>query len=730
MKTYSERENRMRVNLSQVSAIAVSAVMLIFFNASFALNTANAESFNFKKQLLGEDSALSLSIDSINKNTGEVVIVGIDTRQPSIPFTWNWGDGTTDDGWFPQQHTYTDLTKNYILKVTSHYSAQETDSADISVSFVSPNPISLPPELSVKVPDYKVTLTSRMTGYNIPDTLTYFDNSFFDLVPRSTVEYVLTIAALIQKDFVNSNVYSVDGKFNQVLLRDPSFQVMYSLWYTNPVSFGVGDYGFNGTIGWSSFFHEMGHNFTLNTPSGYYYGGKTDGNANAIFSESMAQIFQHATAYELINNATVYGLNDEIVSDIKQSSVSSIRIIRDSYNNYLASGKHFASWNDPNNPTDETFNTFMTIAYKFCYYAENTGLGYKTPLKRMMKFLQGFNENLKQKYDPQNNTPEADSFRATYMVTALSYAFSKDLRTEFRDLNFPISDDIYTELISLTSVSISGNTTNMLENSFADYKATALFADGTTQDVTTSAVWSENSYYASLDTVVKGRLKTAAVPLKQTVTLTAKYTYNGVTKTAQMPVIINPNVLTSVTVTGGDSSIKGGSYSDYKATALFGDGTTQDVTKSAVWTENSAYSSMDYSVKGRMKTAVVRTEQKVTLTARYTYKGVAKTASVAVTITVPPALTGLSITGSSTVNEKTYGDYTATATFEDGSTKDVTSLSTWTDSSAYAYMDSAKKGRLRTYSVNADQAVTMTARYIFNGITKTVSFPVAIKNIP
>ena len=41
--------------------------------------------------------------------------------------------------------------------------------------------------------------------------------------------------------------------------------------------------------------HEMGHNATLNSPADYYFGGKTDGPANAILSETIAQIFQHAT---------------------------------------------------------------------------------------------------------------------------------------------------------------------------------------------------------------------------------------------------------------------------------------------------------------------------------------------------------------------------------------------------------------------------------------------------
>jgi hypothetical protein len=282
----------------------------------------------------------------------------------------------------------------------------------------------------------------------------------------------------------------------------------------------------------------------------------------------------------------------------------------------------------------------------------------------------------------------------------------------------------------LTSVAISGLST-VPENGSKDYKLMATYSDGMIQDLAPSAVWTENSNYASFDTSVKGRLKTVAVTSNQTVTLTGTYTFNGVNQTASMPVTIEPKSLNSVTITGGALSIKGGSYSDYKATAVFNNGKyEEDVTKSVVWAENSTYASMDYAIKGRLKTSTVRAEQKVTLTARYTYKGVAKTGSVSVTITVPPGLKDLSVTGSSGVNEKSYGDYTATATFEDGSTKDVSSSATWTDNSSYAYMDSAKKGRLRTASVSSNQAVTVTARYTFNGVTKTALFPVTIINIP
>jgi hypothetical protein len=64
----------------------------------------------------------------------------------------------------------------------------------------------------------------------------------------------------------------------------------------------------------------------------------------------------------------------------------------------------------------------------------------------MMNLLQGFNQSWFQRYDQNNNSAAADTFRATLMVAAISYGFAKDLRSDFRNLNFPISDQIYNEL--------------------------------------------------------------------------------------------------------------------------------------------------------------------------------------------------------------------------------------------------------------------------------------------
>jgi len=405
------------------------------------------ESFNFQRQVLGDTSSLYLLIVDINENTGEVNINGGDTQEPTIPFTWDWGDDTTTTGWMNQIHVYEDLTQNYIVNVTSNYGGGETDSAEILVLFTSPDisSITLPPEIIVTIPDYFPYLESRL--YNIPDGLTSFNDVFFNIINKSIIEYVLSVTALIQKDFVNDDVYLVDGAFRQVVLRDASFSGMYSLWYTSPVSFAAGDYGFEGSLQWSSFFHEMGHNFVLNSPSNYYYGGKIDGSANAIFSESMALIFQHATAYELLNNAEQYGIDDNLAFDVGNSATQSIQLVREAYERYIDMGSNYQSWNDYATPEDETFDTFMVLAYKFFEHAELSGQGYRTPVKRMMELLQTFDTDLRDMYSPRDDTTSGARFRSTLLVSALSYAFDVDLRGEFHELNFPIDDEIYDSLL-------------------------------------------------------------------------------------------------------------------------------------------------------------------------------------------------------------------------------------------------------------------------------------------
>ena len=191
----------------------------------------------------------------------------------------------------------------------------------------------------------------------------------------------------------------------------------------------------------------MGHNVSLNSPATFHYGGRIDGSANAIFSETMAQIFAHATSYRIINDYTAFGIESALSKEIELSARASIQGVRNSYDQFVAAGAPFTSWNDPVTPHDETFGTFMTLAFKFFEQAELAENGYEQPLMRMMKMLQLFDEDMAANYAQHSNTVETETYRSTLMVAALSYAFETDLRDEMRALNFPVDDQIHQHLI-------------------------------------------------------------------------------------------------------------------------------------------------------------------------------------------------------------------------------------------------------------------------------------------
>ncbi len=67
--------------------------------------------------------------------TGKVTINGVHTNGSGKPSSWNWGDGQTEDGYFPKTHVYLDTQKEYQVTVTARYDDGKTVEAKTTVSF-------------------------------------------------------------------------------------------------------------------------------------------------------------------------------------------------------------------------------------------------------------------------------------------------------------------------------------------------------------------------------------------------------------------------------------------------------------------------------------------------------------------------------------------------------------------------------------------------------------------
>lgn len=427
------------ISVNGWARIGVSAVIA----AGLLVQGQAARAFDYRRLVDGALPTLSVFVQS-QATDGTVTLNGVDTAQPTRPFTFDFGDGTSVVGWFPQVHRYGDLRRNYVATVTANYGSGG-DSALAVLRFAAPvlTPANLPPALAVTVAD-RTPVLANYSGR----VLTAFDEtSFTAAMPRAAIEQVLSAAAAIGNELVDGNLRTVDGSFRQLVVRDDSFGGAYALWFTNPVAVAVGPSLLRAPIAWSSLFHEIEHNLTLNMPAGFVYGGHTDGDASTLYSETMAQIFQHVAGHQLVNNAARYGLPGDLAAEIAIDLTRTATVLRAGHDRYLAGGRVYVDWNDHAGAGDPTLPTFMALAWRFLVHAENDGLGHRVPFRRMTRLLQQLDAGWSARYAGNSNAAAASAFRATLMVAALSYGFSADLRGEFRSLGFPVDDAIHAEVL-------------------------------------------------------------------------------------------------------------------------------------------------------------------------------------------------------------------------------------------------------------------------------------------
>ncbi len=245
---------------------------------------------------------------------------------------------------------------------------------------------------------------------------------------------------------------------------------------------------------------------------------------------------------------------------------------------------------------------------------------------------------------------------------------------------------------TLSRITISGPT-SVDEETSAQYSCTASWSDGTTTTVSPS--WSENSAYATIN--ASGLFTASTVSTDENVIITASY--GGKTDTHALAIENIPATLTGITISG-PTSVDEETTAQYSCTASWSDGTTTTVSPS--WSENSAYATI--SASGLFTAGTVSTDENVIITA--SYGGKTDTHALAVE-NIPATLTGITISGPTSVDEETTAQYSCTASWSDGTTTTVSP--SWSENSVYTSISSS--GLLTAGNVPADRTVTISASY-------------------
>ena len=221
---------------------------------------------------------------------------------------------------------------------------------------------------------------------------------------------------------------------------------------------------------------------------------------------------------------------------------------------------------------------------------------------------------------------------------------------------------------SLSSISIDGSNAVSV-GQYILLTATGLLADGTKQDLTVAATWKSSDPSLTTIALDSASSKEKVTGVKAgTVTITA--TYQGITGTAS--VTVTAAAITKIDITPVQPILQQGTSRAFQATATYADGTTGDVTSQAAWTTSDAsIATVTSSGTGVVVRALAAGTATITATVG-TSKG-----TTAVTVTTP-TLASIAVTPSTwSPNVGGTQAFTATGTYSDSSTADLTISVTW-----------------------------------------------------
>lgn len=220
---------------------------------------------------------------------------------------------------------------------------------------------------------------------------------------------------------------------------------------------------------------------------------------------------------------------------------------------------------------------------------------------------------------------------------------------------------------SLTSIAVTPSPVTVPKGETQAFAATGTFAGGGTQDITTSVTWSSTDTSTATVSNTPGSqgVATGVSTNASAVTITA--TSGSVSGTAQLTV--GPPEVFSVSVTPPTATIVKGTTQQFSATANESDG-THDVTNDpgTTWTSlNMAVATMD-ATKGLANGAGVGSAQIQASFGGKNGQGTLNVIALA-SIAVMPA--------NPTINSGSTQQFTATGTFTDNSTQNLTNAVTW-----------------------------------------------------
>jgi hypothetical protein len=228
---------------------------------------------------------------------------------------------------------------------------------------------------------------------------------------------------------------------------------------------------------------------------------------------------------------------------------------------------------------------------------------------------------------------------------------------------------------NLVSIAIKpGNVTTLAQGTSQQYSAIGTFSNGSTLDITNQVTWSSSDTTIATVAQKTGLVQAAATVPNPTNKVTISATLSSVSQ--QLALTVTNATPSTITVTPVTAVVQVGANQAFHATAVFSDGSSQDVSLNSTWTSSSpaeAKVTFPGRLLGVSPTPTPPGTAPVTVTA--TFLGISGTASLDVSTAT---LLNISLTPSSiNLAPGSSASFQAIGNYSDGSSANLSGLATW-----------------------------------------------------
>ena len=270
----------------------------------------------------------------------------------------------------------------------------------------------------------------------------------------------------------------------------------------------------------------------------------------------------------------------------------------------------------------------------------------------------------------------------------------------------------------LVSIEVTPPAPSIAAGTTQQFTATGIYSDTSTQNLTSSVTWSSSNTGVATISNAAGSSGLATSATVGTASITA--TSGGVTSPAAT-VTVTAAVLTALQVTPSNGSIADGNTQQFTAIGVYSDNSTQNLTASVTWSSSNTGVATISNAAGSVGLASSATTGTTSISAAS-----GAVTSPAVTLTVTAAvLVSIQVTPPApSIAAGTTQQFTATGTYSDNSTQNLTSSVTWMSGSSgvATISNAAGSNGLATSAAAGTTSVTATSGAVTSpAVTLTVT---------